>query len=212
MLGRDAVLAGLLMTGAGAPGLPTFLVPHAGSRSVLETTVLVTWYGNPHSGNMGVLGRQTGAERAARARTRTRRNRNCENGPGRNCFVTRVEIPPDRWTAKLDEFTRVHEWALVSIDIWTAGQGRRREVTDLPLLGVSANRPGTDRTVLMSMACAGDGHITHVVTGVTRVAVEQMANGADSALLVDSTDGTRTVLRLTTAVLPEKTADGSFRA
>ena len=77
--------------------------------------------------------------------------------------MTRVEIPPERWAAKLDEFTRVHEWALVSIDIWTAGQGKRREVANLPLLGVSANRPGTDRTVLMSVACAGDGHITHVV-------------------------------------------------
>ena len=126
--------------------------------------------------------------------------------------MTRVEIAPERWAAKLDEFTRVHEWALVSIDIWTAGQGTRRGVTTLPLLGVSADRSGTDRTVFMSMACAGDGHITHVVTGVTRVAVEQMTNGADSALLVDSADGARTILRFTTAALPEKTADGSLHA
>ena len=126
--------------------------------------------------------------------------------------MTRVEIAPERWAAKLDEFTRVHEWTLVSIDIWTAGQGKRRDVANLPLLGVSASRPGTDRTVLMSMACAGGGHITHVVNGVTRVAVEQMTNGADSALLVDSADGTRTILRFSTAALPEKTADGSFHA
>ncbi|MEP6918566.1 MAG: hypothetical protein ABJC89_23190 [Acidobacteriota bacterium] len=36
----------------------------AGSDSLLETTLLVTWYGNPHSGSMGVLGRQTGSARA----------------------------------------------------------------------------------------------------------------------------------------------------
>ena len=46
------------------PELPESLIPHAGSDSLLETTLLVTWYGNPHSGNMGVLGRQTGAARA----------------------------------------------------------------------------------------------------------------------------------------------------
>ena len=126
--------------------------------------------------------------------------------------MRRVEIAPEQWAAKLAEFTRVHEWALVSIDISIGGQGKRREVTNLLLSEVSANRPGTNRTVLMSMACAGGGHITHVVSGVTRVAVEQMTNGADSALLVDSADGTRTVLRFTTAASPEKTADGPFRA
>ena len=70
MLGRVAVLAGFLVIGAGAGALerPTTLIPHAGSQSLLETTVLVTWYGNPHSGNMGVLGRQTGAERAGALR------------------------------------------------------------------------------------------------------------------------------------------------
>jgi hypothetical protein len=125
--------------------------------------------------------------------------------------MTLTEIPPERWAAKLDEFTRVHEWWLVSIDIWIAGQGKRREVANLPLLGVSADRSGPDSTVFMSMACAGDGHITHAVHGVTRVAVEQATPGADSALLVDSANGTRTVLRFTTAVVPA-TADGSFRA
>ena len=119
--------------------------------------------------------------------------------------MTRVEIPPERWTAKLDEFTRVHEWALVSVDIWTAGRGTRREVANLPLLGVSADRLGTVVTVFMSMACAGDGHITHAVHGVTRVAIEQATPGADSALAVDSADGTRTVLRFRTTVLPETT-------
>jgi hypothetical protein len=122
-----------------------------------------------------------------------------------------VEIPPERWSAKLDEFTQVHEWALVSIDIWTAGVGKRREVANLPLLGVSADRHGTDRTVLMSVACPGDGHITHIAPGVTRVSVEQTTDGADSAVLVDSADGTRTVLRFRTAMLPE-TVDGSPRA
>jgi hypothetical protein len=65
---RVAALVGLLMIGAGAPTFSTFTTPDAGSESLLETAVLVTWYGNPHSGKMGVLGRQTGAERAGALR------------------------------------------------------------------------------------------------------------------------------------------------
>ena len=122
-----------------------------------------------------------------------------------------VEIPPERWSARLDELTRVHEWWLVSIDIWTAGEGRRREVASLPLLGLSADRAGTGGTLFMSVACAGDGHITHVVHGVTRVSLEQSTGGADSALLVDAADGTRTVLRFRPEVLPEP-VDGPVRA
>jgi uncharacterized protein DUF5335 len=125
--------------------------------------------------------------------------------------MKRVEIPPERWSARLDELTRLHEWWLVSIDIWTAGEGRRREVANLPLLGVSADRSGTGGTLFMSVACAGDGHITHVVHGVTRVSVEQSTGGDDSALLVDSADGTRTVLRFGTEVLPQA-VDGLVRA
>jgi hypothetical protein len=68
MIGRVAALAGLLMLGASAPDFPTLVVRHAGPQSLLETTVLVTWYGNPHSAHMGVLGRQTGVERAAALR------------------------------------------------------------------------------------------------------------------------------------------------
>lgn len=38
--------------------------PPAGSASLLETNLLVTWYGNPHSSAMGALGQSTGAARA----------------------------------------------------------------------------------------------------------------------------------------------------
>jgi hypothetical protein len=49
---------------AGTPHAIRPGTPHGGAASLLETTLLVTWYGNPHSGAMGVLGRQTGAARA----------------------------------------------------------------------------------------------------------------------------------------------------
>lgn len=38
------------------------------ARSLLDDHLLVTWYGNPRSSRMGILGEQTGAERAAALR------------------------------------------------------------------------------------------------------------------------------------------------
>lgn len=57
-----ALLASLLAVKPEAAGRKT------GSESLLESTLLLTWYGNPHSGAMGVLGRQTGEARVAALR------------------------------------------------------------------------------------------------------------------------------------------------
>lgn len=58
--------------------LSLFLAPNAGARdlsgtpstmanaSVLDSTMLVTWYGNPHTGLMGVLGQYSGDDLASR--------------------------------------------------------------------------------------------------------------------------------------------------
>ena len=54
-----AVVAGLLSVGVGSNGRN-----HPRPASLLDSHLLVTWYGNPHSSRMGVLGRLTGAERA----------------------------------------------------------------------------------------------------------------------------------------------------
>jgi hypothetical protein len=43
---------------------PTPAVSHRPVASVLDTHVLVTWYGNPRTGLMGILGERAGAERA----------------------------------------------------------------------------------------------------------------------------------------------------
>ena len=53
-----ALLASLLVVGPKADA-------HDASESLLDTNLLVTWYGNPHSSAMGVLGRQTGKARVA---------------------------------------------------------------------------------------------------------------------------------------------------
>ena len=57
----------LLLAGMLAASVPT-LPSSARSASLLRDHLLVTWYGNPRSAGMGILGEQTGAARAAALR------------------------------------------------------------------------------------------------------------------------------------------------
>lgn len=51
-----------------------------------------------------------------------------------------VEIPREAWVHKLNEFTRIHEGWLVSLDVLAGDFGAQPQIDNLPLLGVSADR------------------------------------------------------------------------
>lgn len=54
-----ALVAGLLSV-----GLDTSNARNDSAASLLDSHLLVTWYGNPHTARMGILGRFEGDERA----------------------------------------------------------------------------------------------------------------------------------------------------
>ena len=120
------------------------------------------------------------------------------------------EIPRKAWAERLNEFTAVHDGWLVSIDVLSPEMGAQRQVDKLPLLGISADRVDHDGTVAVSVAQSGAGHLTHVIHDVTRICLEQTADGADAALEIESADGTKTIVRFWVAALPE-TVDGVVR-
>ena len=121
-----------------------------------------------------------------------------------------VDIPRDEWAQRLNEFTAIHEGWLVSLDVLGPAIGGQREVRNLPLLGVSADRIDHDATIAVSVARSATEHFGHIVHAVTRIAVERTDNGADAALQIESADGTRTILRFRVTALPE-TVDGIVR-
>jgi hypothetical protein len=63
-----AVAALLLVSAARMASSDSVGVAAHDPRSLLDTQLLVTWYGNPHSAAMGVLGQASGAARAAALR------------------------------------------------------------------------------------------------------------------------------------------------
>ena len=118
-----------------------------------------------------------------------------------------INIPHEAWTARLNEFTNVHEGWLVSLDVLSPDIGAQPELENVPLLGVSVDHIDDDDSIVISIGRSATDHLTHVVHAVTRIDVEQTDNGADAALQVKSVDGTKTILRFRSPALPE-TVDG----
>jgi hypothetical protein len=118
-----------------------------------------------------------------------------------------VEIPREEWIRRLNEFTAIHEGWLVSLDVLSAELGAQPEIDNLPLLGVSADRVNHDGTVAVSVARSRSEHFTHIIEAVTRIHIERTDDGADAALQIESSDGTRAILRFRATALPE-TLDG----
>jgi hypothetical protein len=88
-----------------------------------------------------------------------------------------------------------HEGWLVSLRVLGAELGAQPEIDDLPLLGVSADRVDHDGTIAISVARPIGDHFTHIVRDVVRLHVERATEGATAGLLIESADGTRTILQ-----------------
>lgn len=118
-----------------------------------------------------------------------------------------IELPRAEWLQRLNEFSAVHEGWLVSLDILGPDLGAQRQIDNLPLLGVFADRSDHDRTIEVSVGRSGGEHFTHLIEAAARISIARTDDGADAALQVESADGTKTILRFRAAALPE-TVDG----
>ena len=116
------------------------------------------------------------------------------------------DIPRADWTAALAEFSRMHASWLVSVEVLTPGMGSQPEIADMALTGLTFE-PGNGGAIVITAGREADAHVAHVVGAPTNVRIARTESGADAALEIESTDGTRTILRFRTAALPE-TVDG----
>ena len=115
-----------------------------------------------------------------------------------------IEIPKNEWSGFFDSFTRKHEGWLVSVEIFGPEIGAQVEQRHMALEGITDEWDEVEGNTIMIMTDAKpEGHITHSVTHPTAVSLEQTDEGADAALAIKSDDGTTTLLRFRSAVLPE---------
>jgi uncharacterized protein DUF5335 len=114
------------------------------------------------------------------------------------------EVPPTDWAAALNEFTLAHEGWLTSMASFASERPPRSEITNLPLIGISAVQPD-DADIAISVARSSVEHVTHVIERAAHVYVQRGTNGATASLIVDSEEGTRTVLRVRAPAEPTRT-------
>lgn len=114
------------------------------------------------------------------------------------------EIPKNEWTGFFDSFSRKHEGWLVNLEIFGPEIGAQVEERQLALEGITEEWNEVEGNTIMIMTGVKlDDHVTHSITHPTAVSLEQTDEGADAALAIKSDDGTTTLLRFRSAVLPE---------
>jgi hypothetical protein len=103
------------------------------------------------------------------------------------------EVPPNDWADALNDFTIAHEGWLVSMATFASDEAPRTDIRNLPLIGVSADR--IDRgDIAISVARSSSEHVTRVIERAARVYLQRGTNGSTASVIVDSEEGTRTIL------------------
>jgi hypothetical protein len=123
-------------------------------------------------------------------------------------IMTTQEIPRDEWKTFLDRFSRQHEGWLATLEVLAPDIGAQEEARDLPFEGITAtSRESAPEMIAISLGKTAEDHVTHTITGPTRVWLEQTSQGANAALEIESADEVKTLLRFRSP-LPAEMVDG----
>jgi hypothetical protein len=106
-----------------------------------------------------------------------------------------VEVPEKDWARALNEFSRLHEGWLVSLDVLGPTMGVQPQIRELPLRGVTAESGPRGSAITISAARFDGEQITHLIPSATHVRIERTNEGADVALEIESDEGLAAILR-----------------
>lgn len=107
------------------------------------------------------------------------------------------EIPRDQWSAFLDTFSHQHQGWLSTLEVIGTDIGAQSEATDLPFEGISiAATPEESEAIAVSLGQTSGDHVTHMIVKPSHIWLEEAAEGANPALEIESTEDTKTILRL----------------
>jgi hypothetical protein len=114
------------------------------------------------------------------------------------------EIPRDEWAEFCDSFSRQHEGWIGTIEVFGPDIGAQVEAREISFAGITAElKTGGGDVITITTGEQPAGHVTHAVAAPKKVMLEETEGGAHEALKVEANDGTATLLRFRSAVLPE---------
>ena len=106
--------------------------------------------------------------------------------------MSMLTIPREQWKMSLNRLSQSFEGWPVSLDVIPRGDGELREFRQIPLLGITSEPNGS---IVISVADAAGGHVSHIIRSPTRVLLDRTDRGANAALEIESADGAKAVLR-----------------
>ncbi len=110
------------------------------------------------------------------------------------------DIARSDWHRFFDRFTRLHHGAIVTVNISSALFGCQNTIVGQCLRGITDD--GDDVLIHIGARRRSD-HLGHRIPRVRAVRLRQTQEGADAALDIHAADGTRTVVRFRSPMLPE---------
>lgn len=109
--------------------------------------------------------------------------------------VNTHEIEPARWPAELDQFSRMHRGQRVRVRTGGGEFGVQCNASNMPLLGVTAERRGpTSYEIQVMVGESPDILVTHVISRPRQVWLADWNDAVSAALHVQAEDGTRTLV------------------
>jgi hypothetical protein len=105
-------------------------------------------------------------------------------------------IQKDEWSKFFDSFSRRQNGSSATLEILGAEIGAQVEEHDLAFKGIvgESNRVQGYEIAIM-MGTRQDDHVTHSISRLTKVSIEQTDEGTDLALELKSADGVTALLR-----------------
>jgi hypothetical protein len=118
------------------------------------------------------------------------------------------EIPFQDWEGFFDCFNRQHEgWRATVATLGGDVAGLGVEARQMPLTGVTLDIKDGSRSIVIILENRDSGHLTHIIAAPKHVRVRETEEGAQEALIIESANGTITLLRFRATMLPEMLDD-----
>jgi hypothetical protein len=117
------------------------------------------------------------------------------------------EIPLKDWESFFAQFSRQHEGWQATVAILGGGVEAGIEARHLPLVGISLDTIDGTRTIAIMLGETVSEHLTHMIAKPKYVGLKQTEQGAHEALVIESEDGVKTLLRFR-STMPTEMLDG----
>jgi hypothetical protein len=113
------------------------------------------------------------------------------------------EIARGDWGSFLEVFSRQHEGWLATLEV-VGPDIAQPAAGEFPLKGVALTSVvGESEGITINLSKAPEDHVKHTIIEPTHVWLVQTQEGANAGLEIVSADGTKTLLRFRSPVLPE---------